>query len=46
MVGVSSLSNQKFPGIRIKIYLDFSETVWYYVLRYVRSHKSVVRNVV
>lgn len=29
MVGVSSLSNQKYPGIGIKIYLDFSETMWY-----------------
>jgi hypothetical protein len=30
MVGVSSLSSQKYPGIGIKISLDFSETIWYY----------------
>jgi len=46
MVGALSRSSQKSLGIGIKISLDFSETIWYYVLRYVRSHKSVVRNVV
>jgi hypothetical protein len=37
MVGVSSRSSQKYLGIGIKIYLDFSETIWYYVLRPQRS---------
>jgi hypothetical protein len=40
MVGASSRFSQKYLGTGIKISLDFSETVWYYVLRYVRSPKA------